>query len=207
MSEEKRFATLRKHNLDPNPFKQFEKWYQEAWEANIKFANAMTLATASKEGIPSARMVLLKGVDERGFVFYTNYESQKGRELTENPHAALVLYWRKLDRQVRISGPVSRVSREESEAYFRSRPIGSRLGAWASKQSQVIANHEVLEKRFEEVKEQYQGKEIPLPPYWGGFRVSPKTIEFWETRHSRLHDRFRYTPQADGSWQIERLSP
>lgn len=194
-------------SLDPNPFKQFEIWYQEAWEAKIALAHAMTLATASKEGIPSARMVLLKGVDERGFVFYTNDESQKGQELAENPHAALVLYWKELDRQVRITGEVSKVSRQNSEAYFQSRPIGSQLGAWASNQSQVIPNREMLESKLASVTAQYQDQEIPLPPYWGGYRVAPKTIEFWQSGPYRLHNRFRYTRQDDDNWQIERLAP
>lgn len=194
-------------SLDPNPFKQFKIWYQDAIEAKIAEPHAMTLATASKEGIPSARMVLLKGVDEGGFVFYTNYESQKGQELAKNPHAALVLYWKELDRQVRITGEVSKVSRQNSQAYFQSRPIGSQLGAWTSNQSQVIANRDVLERELAKVTAQYQDKEIPLPPYWGGYRVSPKTIEFWQSGPYRLHNRFRYTRQDDDNWQIERLAP
>jgi pyridoxamine 5'-phosphate oxidase len=194
-------------SLDPNPFKQFKIWYQDAIEAKIAVPHAMTLATASKEGIPSARMVLLKDVDEGGFVFYTNYESQKGQELAKNPHAALVLYWKELDRQVRITGEVSKVSRQNSQAYFQSRPIGSQLGAWASNQSQVIANRDVLERELAKVTAQYQDKEIPLPPYWGGYRVSPKTIEFWQSGPYRLHNRFRYTRQDDDNWQIERLAP
>lgn len=207
MKKRDELATLRKSDLHPNPFIQFEIWFQEAWAAKIKLAHAMTLATADKEGIPSARMVLLKGVDERGFVFYSNHESQKGRELAENPNAALVLYWRELNRQVRITGSVSHVSDEESVAYFRSRPIGSRLGAWASRQSEVIPNHEVLVERVEALKAQYQGQEIPLPPYWGGFRVVPNIIEFWESRQSRLHDRFRYRREPNNAWLLERLSP
>lgn len=207
MKKTEQLATLRKSDLHPNPFTQFETWFEEAWAAKIKMAHAMTLATADKEGIPSARMVLLKGVDERGFVFYTNHESQKGQELAENPNAALVLYWRELNRQVRITGTVSQVSREESVAYFRGRPIGSRLGAWASRQSEVIDNHEILVERVEALKVQYQGQEIPLPPYWGGFRVKPNMIEFWESRESRLHDRFRYRREPNGSWHLERLSP
>jgi len=207
MSKIDQLATLRKKDLHPNPFTQFEIWFQEAWAAKIKLAHAMTLATADKEGIPSARIVLLKGVDERGFVFYSNYESQKGRELAQNPNAALVLYWRELNRQVRITGSVSKVSVEESVAYFRSRPIGSRLGAWASRQSEVIPNHAVLVEQVEALKAQYQGQEIPLPPYWGGFRVVPNMIEFWESRESRLHDRFRYRREPNNAWLLERLSP
>ncbi|MGH2524230.1 MAG: pyridoxamine 5'-phosphate oxidase, partial [Anaerolineales bacterium] len=152
-------------------------------------------------------MVLLKGFDERGFVFYTNYESQKGRELAENPRAALVFYWAALGRQVRIVGQVSRVSREESEAYFRTRPIGAQLGAWASRQSRAIPNREMLEDRLAELAVQYQNRDIPLPPYWGGFRLTPHSIEFWQGRPNRLHDRLCYTRQPDRGWKIERLSP
>lgn len=207
MKKKDQLATLRKSDLHPNPLTQFEIWFQEAWAAKIQLAHAMTLATADKEGIPSARMVLLKGVDERGFVFYSNCESQKGRDLAENPNAALVLYWRELNRQVRITGSVSQVSDEELVAYFNSRPIGSRLGAWASRQSEVIPNHEVLVERIEALKAQYQGQEIPVPPYWRGFRVVPNMIEFWESRESRLHDRFRYRRESHGAWLLERLSP
>ncbi|MCI0485366.1 MAG: pyridoxamine 5'-phosphate oxidase [Blastocatellia bacterium] len=198
---------LRRSDLDPNPFKQFEKWFDEAQASVPKLPNTMTLATADRDGRPSARMVLLKGFDERGFVFYTNYESQKSEELEENPQAALVFYWVELDRQVRITGRVSKVSREESAEYFRTRPADSRLAAWASKQSEVIENREVLETRMKEFEARYPGEAIPLPPFWGGFCLSPDTIEFWQNRPSRLHDRFRYTLQPDSSWLIERLSP
>ena len=198
---------LRESSLEPSPFKQFEKWFGEAAAAQPTEPNAMTLATATKDGLPSARMVLLKGFDDLGFVFFTNYESQKGRELEENPQAALVFYWPELERQVRVTGEVSRVTREESEAYFQSRPVGSRLGAWASHQSQVIPNREALEKRLEELTNNYQGRDIPLPPYWGGYRLTPRVIEFWQGRPNRLHDRLRYTRQGDGRWLIERLSP
>lgn len=198
---------LRESELESDPLRQFQKWFGEAAAAQPVEPNAMTLATATKDGIPSARMVLLKGFDERGFVFFTNYESQKGRELEENPQAALVFYWPELERQARVTGQVSRVTREESEAYFQSRPVGSRLGAWASHQSQVIPNRELLEKRLEALTNEYQGRDIPLPPYWGGYRLAPRTIEFWQGRPNRLHDRLRYTRQGDGRWLIERLSP
>lgn len=198
---------LRESELESDPFKQFQKWFGEAAAAQPVEPNAMMLATATKDGIPSARMVLLKGFDDLGFVFFTNYESQKGRELEENPQAALVFYWPELERQARVTGQVSRVTREESEAYFQSRPVGSRLGAWASHQSQVIPNREVLEKRLEALTNDYQARDVPLPPYWGGYRLAPRAIEFWQGRPNRLHDRLRYTRQGDGRWLIERLSP
>ena len=201
------YAGLTERDLDANPFKQFEKWFQQAIDAKLDLPDAMTLATATEDGVPSARMVVLRGFDERGFVFYTDYDSQKGKELAENPNGALVFYWRELDRQVRITGQVSLVSREESERYFQSRPVGSRLAALASKQGEVIPNREVLEDRFKGLMEEYQDKEIPLPPYWGGYRLSPDMFEFWQGCPSRLHDRLRYTRQANGEWRIERLSP
>ena len=198
---------LDEQDLAENPFKQFEKWFQEAIDAKLDLPDAMTLATATKQGIPSARIVLLRGHDERGFVFYTDYESQKGKELAENPNAALVFYWRELDRQVRITGQVSKVSRENSHNYFQSRPVGSRLAALASGQSAVIPDRQVLEDRFNQLAEQYQDEEIPLPSGWGGYRLSPNMIEFWSGRPSRLHDRLRYTCQPDNNWRIERISP
>lgn len=194
-------------DLDPNPFAQFDKWFQQALTASLAEPNAMTLATATIDGKPSARVVLLKGFDERGFVFFTNYESQKGRELSANPFAALVCYWAELERQVKISGRVSRVTAEESETYFRSRPLGSQLGAWASHQSEVVSGREVLENRLEELAQEYRTKPVPLPPYWGGYRLAPETIEFWQGRPNRLHDRLRYALQDGGEWLIERLSP
>lgn len=200
-------VALNESEVDASPFEQFARWFRQAEASNIILPNAMTLATATSAGKPSARMVLLKGFDERGFVFYTNYESQKGRELAENPHAALVFYWAELSRQVRITGSVSKVSVEESESYFKSRPLDSRLGAWASMQSEVISNRAVLEARMRELEAEYQGKDVPLPPYWGGLRLVPDAIEFWQNRASRLHDRLRYTRQQDRGWLIERLSP
>jgi pyridoxamine 5'-phosphate oxidase len=167
----------------------------------------MTLATADKEGLPSARIVLLKGVDERGFTFFTNYESRKGRELSENPNASLVLYWPEMERQVNIAGTVTRVSREESAQYFKSRPKGSRLAAWVSSQSEVIADRTALEEKLTLLNAQHPGEEVPLPPFWGGFCLNPSRIEFWQGRPNRLHDRFRYLRQVDGQWTIDRLSP
>ncbi len=198
---------LTRKNVDPDPFKQFEQWFQAAVEAEPILPEAASLATATREGRLSSRMVLLKDFDERGFVFYTNFESRKGIELAENPNAALVFYWRQLEQQICITGTVSKVSREESEAYFRTRPRGSQIGALTSRQSQVVASREVLESRFQELMTEYEGREIPLPSYWGGYRLSPATIEFWQSRSDRLHDRFLYKRQSGGPWQLERLSP
>jgi pyridoxamine 5'-phosphate oxidase len=200
-------AGLKESDLDPDPFKQFDSWFQQALAAGLPEPNAMTLATATPDGKPSARVVLLKGFDERGFVFFTNYESQKGRELSANPLAALVCYWVELERQVRISGRVSKVSGEESEAYFRSRPLGSQLGAWASRQSEVVAGRKSLEDTLEQLTQEYETKPVPVPPNWGGYRVAPETIEFWQGRPNRLHDRLRYTLQSNSQWLIERLAP
>jgi len=169
--------------------------------------NAMTLATADKDGRPSARIVLLKGIDERGFIFFTNYGSRKARELAENPQAALVFYWGTLERQVCVTGRVSRISREESGAYFKTRPRGSRLAAWASDQSEVVADRSVLERKWKEQQAAFPGGEIPLPESWGGFALDPERIEFWQGRPNRLHDRFRYSRQPDRTWRIERLAP
>ena len=198
---------LTRKNVDPNPFKQFEQWFQAATEAEPVLPEAVSLATATREGRLSSRMVLLKDFDETGFVFYSNYESRKGLELAENPNAALVFYWRQLERQICITGTVSKVSREESEAYFRTRPRGSQIGALTSSQSQVVASREILENRFQQLMAEYEGGEIPLPSYWGGYRLSPDTIEFWQGRSDRLHDRFLYKRQPGGPWQLERLSP
>jgi pyridoxamine 5'-phosphate oxidase len=198
---------LREEDCNPDPFEQFTVWFQEALAAEVYETNAMTLATASSDGRPSARIVLLKGFDDDGFVFYTNYESRKGRDLAENPYAMLLFYWPELTRQVRVEGTVERVSREESNAYFQSRGELSRLGAWASKQSQVISGREALDERMSELIADYQGKDIPLPPFWGGYRLYPSSFEFWHGRPSRLHDRLYYTRKQDGTWHIARLSP
>lgn len=190
-----------------SPFEQFELWFQQAVDAKIDLPDAVTLATVSNDGMPSARIVLVRGFDESGFVFYTDHQSQKGQELAKNPNAALVFYWREFDRQVRVAGSVSTVSREESEKYFRSRPVGSQLAALASNQGEVIPNRQELEGRYNQLMETYRDKEIPLPPYWGGFRLSPHWFEFWQGRPNRLHDRLRYTYRSDEGWKIERLSP
>jgi pyridoxamine 5'-phosphate oxidase len=200
-------AGLLESDLDPNPFAQFDRWFAQAREAGMKEPNAMALATADQNGRPSARIVLLKGLDQNGFVFYTNYESRKGRELAANPHAALVFYWPELERQVCISGEVTRVAEDESEHYFHSRPEGSQIGAWASRQSQTIANREVIESHVAQLRAEFAGQPIPRPAYWGGFRLRPEAIEFWQGRPNRLHDRLRYTRAGDGPWRIERLSP
>jgi pyridoxamine 5'-phosphate oxidase len=200
-------AELRRADLCPDPILQFEKWFEDAAKAEVAEPNAMTLATANRAGEPSARIVLLKGVDSRGFIFFTHYQSCKGRELAENPRAALVFYWGELERQVCISGSVEKLSREESAACFRSRPIGSRLAAWSSNQSQIISNRQVLDQALTEQARLFQGKEIPMPPQWGGFLVRPEHIEFWQGRPNRLHDRFLYTKQNSGVWLIERLAP
>ncbi len=177
-----------------------------ASKAGILDANAMTLATCV-DARPSARVVLLKGFDDRGFVFFTNYASDKGRQLDQNPNAALVLYWMEVERQIRIEGKVKKTSRAESEEYFHSRPIGAQLGAWASHQSEVIDGRRVLDARLEEMKQRFSEGSIPVPPHWGGFRLKPDRIEFWQGRPDRLHDRFRYTRQSNGSWRIDRLAP
>lgn len=198
---------LSETEINSNPFLQFKEWFDQALSANILEPNAMTVATATTEAKPSARMVLLKDFDERGFVFYTNYNSQKAQELAENPQAALVFWWAELQRQIRICGRVEKISDTESDKYFYSRPFNSRLGAWASNQSEVIENREVLEKYLEELKQKYQNQDVPRPSHWGGIRVIPTEIEFWQGRSSRLHDRLVYTRIKDGSWKIERLSP
>ncbi|HKV42419.1 MAG TPA: pyridoxamine 5'-phosphate oxidase [Blastocatellia bacterium] len=197
---------LLESGVEPSPINQFRLWFAAAEKTVPHLPNAMTLATASRDGNPSARMVLLKGFDENGFVFYTNYDSPKALELDVNPRAALLFFWPELERQVRITGAVSRVSREESEEYFHTRPFDSQVGAWVSHQSEVVSGRKELEERFTQLCAEYEGREVPLPPYWGGYRLVPDTIEFWLSRPARLHDRIRYT-RTGSSWTIERLSP
>lgn len=222
-------GSLQRADLEANPVTQFQKWFAQAtgessrgrwrkigialyklWHAILNHApadpTAMVLATADKDGKPSARAVLLKGVDERGFVFYTNYDSRKGRELAENPDAALTFFWADWERQICVGGVVSRLSREATEAYFKRRPRGSQLATWASNQFDVVADRAALEKKWDEMAARFPG-DVPLPPNWGGFVLKPEWIEFWEGRPSRLHDRFRYTRQPDSSWKLERIEP
>ncbi len=193
--------------MDPDPIRQFVRWFQDAEHAEIPLPNAMTLATSSRQGKPAARMVLLKGVDERGFVFYTNYESRKAQDLRVNPFAALVFCWLPLSRQVRIEGAVEPVERGESDLYFASRPRGHQIEAHASSQSQVIEDRLFLEQQFKDVAEKFAGQSVPRPPHWGGFRVVPEMLEFWQEGDNRLHDRLRYRRDNAGLWVIERLAP
>ena len=208
MRKEYRLAGLNEADLAPDPFAQFAAWFAAAEDAGVPEPSAMTVATATKDGTPSARVVLLKGVDGRGFVFYTNYESQKGTELAENPQAALTFFWPGTERQVRVVGTVERVSREESQAYFDSRPIGSRVAAGLSPQSRPVASREELEAEFARQLEAHADGEVPLPDGWGGYRVTPSRVEFWQGRPSRMHDRLRYRRETpDGPWTVERLAP
>jgi pyridoxamine 5'-phosphate oxidase len=200
-------ARLDEAHVNPDPMVEFDRWFREAREAKVLEPNAMALATATPDGAPSVRIVLLKGYDERGFVFFTDNRSQKGVELEQNPRAALALYWAELERQIRITGPVSTIPQEDSESYFRTRPRASRLSAWVSHQSQVIAGRKVLEDRKREIEDQFPAEAVPLPPYWGGLRVAPETIEFWQGRQNRLHDRLRYVRGENDGWRVERLSP
>jgi pyridoxamine 5'-phosphate oxidase len=197
---------LRRVDLDPDPFKQFGTWFTAAVEAGVRDVNAMTLATVSSDGQPTGRVVLLKGYGHDGFIFYTNYHSEKGRHLEKNPRAGLVILWKELERQIRIDGVAQKISREESIRYFHSRPVGSQLGAWVSHQSEVIDARRVLDARLAELTERFAGQEIPLPPHWGGYRVRPDRFEFWQGRPNRLHDRFRYT-REDKYWCLERIAP
>jgi len=197
---------LREVDLPSSPLELFDRWYKFANFARIYWHNSTAVATADAEGRPSVRMVLLKSYDPRGFVFYTNYESQKGRELAANPHASMVIYWNDLLRQVRMTGRVEQTSREESETYFHSRLRGSQIGAWASNQDSAVASRDELMLKYEKYEREFAGKPIPLPPYWGGYRLIPDEIEFWQGRTYRLHDRFRYT-RKDGTWSWVRLSP
>ncbi|MDN7509132.1 pyridoxamine 5'-phosphate oxidase [Burkholderia multivorans] len=201
-------ASLDEADAAPDPFAQFDRWFNEALAAKLPEPNTMTLATVGADGRPSARIVLVKGVDERGFVFFTNYESRKGRDLAAHPYAALLFYWIELERQVRIEGRVEKTSADESDRYFASRPVGSRIGAWASEQSAVIDSRATLEAREKAFSERY-GDDPPRPPHWGGYRVVPDTLEFWQGRPSRLHDRLVYTRDAAAphGWTISRLSP
>lgn len=230
LRKEYTLSGLRRRDLEADPTRQFQKWFGQASGAKasgrvMKFlttiykaflmlagapppdVNAMTLATADKDGKPSARTVLLKGVDKRGFVFFTNYESRKGQELAENDKGALVFYWPELERQVCVAGAVRKLPEAESEAYFKSRPRGSRIGAWASKQSTVVKDRPALEEIWQSWEKKFAGGEVSRPPHWGGYLLEPDRIEFWQGRPNRMHDRFRYARQADGTWQIDRLAP
>jgi len=203
---EYKLRSLSESDVKPDAFEQFTVWWNEALQSDIYEVNAMTLATADKDGHPAARIVLLKGYDKNGFVFFTNYESNKGNSLAENPNACLLFFWKELERQIKIEGVVEKVSEAESDAYFNSRPEGSRIGAWTSPQSKVIAGRDFLEERYLEITSQYKDKAISRPPYWGGYVVKPGKIEFWQGRPSRLHDRILYTKNESG-WKIERLAP
>ena len=200
-------GALNKADVDPDPLKQFQRWLGEAIAAQLPEPNAMTLATADRTGRPYARVVLLKECDADGFVFYTNYRSDKGQQLADNPHAALLFLWLELERQVRVEGTVSKLPPAESETYFRTRPRESRLGALASRQSQVVASRRILDERFQALAAQYPDDNIPMPHHWGGYRVQPEMLEFWQGRHGRMHDRLRYRRRAEGGWLLERLEP
>jgi pyridoxamine 5'-phosphate oxidase len=199
--------SLNETEVAANPIDQFTIWWDDAVRSEIEEVNAMTLATVTAEGFPSARIVLLKGYTEEGFVFFTNYQSHKGQELAQNPRASLVFFWKALERQVRIEGLAEKISAADSEAYFQSRPVGSRIGAWASPQSTVIPNREVIENNVFELEKKYGNGPVPRPEHWGGYMVKPVSIEFWQGRSSRLHDRILYTAQKDLQWKIERLAP
>ncbi len=205
--KEHQLSRLLEEDVDRDPIRQFVAWFADASQSGVAESNAMALATAAIDGRPSVRMVLLRGVDERGFTFFTNYESRKAGDLEANPHAAMVFFWHELERQVRIEGRVERVSVDESDQYFQSRPQGARIGAWASPQSEVVASRSILEERFSELESRYADREIPRPPNWGGYRVVPDSIEFWQGRPNRLHDRLRYTRRGDQGWLIDRLAP
>ena len=198
---------LSRADASTDPFEQFQKWFDCVLETQLPVPNAMTLATATKDGKPSSRIVLMKGFDRDGFVFYTNYNSRKGQDLAENAQAALVFWWAELERQVRAEGRVERVSEQESDCYFQSRPLGSRVGAWVSPQSEVIESRAAMEQELQELVQEYKNGEVPKPPYWGGYRLNPTAIEFWQGRPNRLHDRLLYRRCSNSSWQIQRLAP
>ncbi|MBI1841904.1 MAG: pyridoxamine 5'-phosphate oxidase [Verrucomicrobia bacterium] len=198
---------LDRSDLLPDPIAQFRVWLEHAVQAQAPEPNAMTLATVDAAGAPAARIVLLKGLDDRGFHFFTNYESDKAGQMEANPRVALVFHWIELERQVRVRGAVSRLTRADTEAYFSTRPRGSRLGAWVSRQSEVLADRAPLERRLAELEKRYPGEDIPAPSFWGGYAVAPVSVEYWQGRPSRLHDRFLYTRRPDGGWRIDRLSP
>jgi pyridoxamine 5'-phosphate oxidase len=198
---------LLENEIDPDPIEQFQKWFAEAVAANMSEPEAMTLATCTVDGRPSARIVLLKGCDARGFTFFTNYGSRKARELAQTPFGSLVFRWFPLERQIRIEGRVEKISAAESDEYFRTRPRGSQLGAWASAQSQIAESRDTIEARWRELEMEYENREVPRPPHWGGFRLIPYAIEFWQGRSNRLHDRLRYHQGANGKWTIDRLWP
>lgn len=206
MRREYELAGLHEADVSRDPFEQFRRWFEEATARDRVEANAMTLATADAQGRPSARTVLLKNVDDRGFIFYTNLRSRKAAELDANTHAALLFWWRPLERQIRIEGVVEHVPQSMAEAYFAQRPRGSQLGAWASRQSTIIEDRNVLEQRLETIEKEYAGREVPCPSFWGGFRICPHAMEFWQGRASRLHDRLRYRREGS-AWLLERLSP
>lgn len=209
LRQEYALGALNETEVDADPIQQFRRWLDEAIKAELAEPNALTLATADRTGRPFARVVLLKDCDADGLVFYTSYRSDKGQQLAENPHAALVFLWLELERQVRVEGTVSKISAAESEAYFRTRPRENRLGALASRQSQIVADRQTLEARYQQLAAQYPNEEddIPMPNQWGGYRVKPELFEFWQGRHGRMHDRLRYQRQKDGSWRLERLEP
>jgi pyridoxamine 5'-phosphate oxidase len=198
---------LTERDLLHDPIEQLRRWYDDALAAGVLFPETMALATADAEGRPSVRHVLMRGLDERGIVFFTNYESRKGSELGVNPNAAAVFLWRELDRQVSVRGPVERTSADESRTYFRTRPREARIGAWASMQSRTVASRKDLDARYREMDARHPGDDVPLPPHWGGFRLRPEAFEFWKGRRHRLHDRFRYARDTSGAWRLERLYP
>ena len=208
MRKEYTLRGLHRSDLLSDPFEQFERWFEESVQsAGDREPNAMTLATATSDGYPSARVVLLKGFDHQGFVFFTNYESRKGEQLQQNPRAALNFHWPWLERQIQIEGSVNKVSREESQIYFDKRPLGSRLSAIISAQSKVIASRRELEEQLKQIEKRFAGENPPVPEFWGGYRVCPERIEFWQGRENRLHDRFLYVRQSDGTWRLDRLNP